>query len=100
MNRITIRTLYKNKLMHCRRLGYQYGNWNKRLVCKDTTLTKGNWTKLCRKKNVGAMLFNTIRHHYKETKKITSPELINENISYGFLVLRILNHFVYKVYHN
>ena len=32
MSRTTVRLLYKTKLSLCKRMGYQYGNWNSNRV--------------------------------------------------------------------
>ena len=42
MSRATVRLLYKTKLSMCKRMGYQYGNWNSDRVFENNNLHRRN----------------------------------------------------------
>jgi len=91
-NKLVIRTLYRNKLRLCNRLGYNYGDWNNHYITKN--INNINYKKVNRmfhKMLGGTYLMNNIRHRYKLYQYENDIDYINEHIEEGFEILKELN---------
>lgn len=97
MSRATVRLLYKTKLSMCKRMGYQYGNWNSDRVFENNKIAKRQIEKLTRQRLLGDYVWNTIRNNYKLfiNNDIEKEELI----WHGFANLRHVN-LIYKGFRN
>ena len=92
MSRTTVRLLYKTKLSLCKRMGYQYGNWNSDRVFEYNKIGKRQVDKLIRQRLLGDYMWNTIRNHYKHFIIVDNAIDKEELICYGFANLRDVNN--------
>lgn len=91
MSRATVRLLYKTKLSLCRRMGYQYGNWNTDATFDNNKIGRRQIEKLTKQGLLGDYVWNTIRNNYKYYKEIEDTSLKEEMIEQGFANLRHVN---------
>ena len=96
MSRITILTLYKSKLKICRKMGYQYGNWNNKFVCDLSKIQKKKIRDLVKKGNLGDFIWNNVRMAYKICMNINNFQKQEESIDYGFERLKNINYLLYE----
>ena len=94
-NRIVILTLYKHKLKLCRKIGYNYGNWNNNFD-DNYKYISFNKLKKYNKRKLANYMVNNIRNQYKLHKDETDEEETNELIDFGFQILKDMNHLVYN----
>ena len=88
MSRDTVRLLYKTKLSLCRRMGYQYGNWNSKNIFDNNKIGKRQIEKLTKQGLLGHYIWNTIRTNCKHFTNVDNIILKEELISHGFANLR------------
>lgn len=98
MSNIVIRSLYRNKLRECVRLGYAPGNWDSSYITNNITLTKRQIRSLSKKNKLGNYIFNNVRHQYKN---VINFELLcqtekNELLDDGFSSLRAINELSHR----
>lgn len=91
MSRATVRLLYKTKLSLCKRMGYQYGNWNSDRVFDNNKIGKRQIEKLTRQRLLGDYVWNTIRNNYKHFIEVDDDIDKEELIWHGFANLRHVN---------
>ena len=91
MSRTTVRLLYKTKLSLCKRMGYQYGNWNSNRVFDNNKIGKRQIEKLTRQTLLGDYVWNTIRNNYKNFIHVDNKHIKEELIDQGFANLRHVN---------
>lgn len=91
MSRTTVKLLYKTKLSLCRRMGYQYGNWNSKNVFNNNRIGKRQVEKLTKQGLLGHYIWNTIRNNYKNFIDVDNNILKEDLIEHGFANLRHIN---------
>lgn len=89
--RIQALTLYRSMLQVCRRMDYQYGNWNTTYIFDLATLHPNRINKMAKKRDFGSVLWNNIRAQYKVFKYEEDAECVDELLDYGFDALRSCN---------
>lgn len=99
MSRTTVLLLYKTKLSLCKRMGYQYGNWNSDRVFENNKIGKRQIEKLTKQRLLGDYVWNSIRNNYKHFIKVDSNIEKEELIWQGFANLRHVNH-IYRGFKN
>ena len=89
--RIQALALYRSMLRVCRRMDYQYGNWDTAHILDPATLRPKKINKMAQKRDFGALLWNNVRAQYKVFKYEEGEDDTDELLDYGFDALRKCN---------
>ena len=68
-----ILSLYRSTLKVCKSMGYTYGKWNNRYVCDYASMSMRNMDKLIYRGVFADVVWNNVRHEYKEGKSAVFP---------------------------
>ena len=98
MDRRIVLSLYRHKIKNCVKLGYKYGNWDNGLVCNHISISSRQLRKMHKRGTIGNYLFNNIRHQYKLSTNINGYQK-NNQIDYGFHVLKTINVAIANQFH-
>ena len=95
-NKVIVRSLYRNTLRQCVKLGYVCGkeaNYN-RYPVNYNSITRTKLRKARRRGNMGNYLFNHLRYYYDIGANVKDSQCQEELIDYGFATLRMFNNIV------
>ena len=88
----TVFALYRAKMRIARNMGYVYGDWKQKKICKSNKLERRlSMKNVINDSSRGELLGNNIRYHYKVGVNNYDICEINKNINDGFYWLRKLN---------
>ena len=95
-HRSLVMCLYRNKLKIARYFGYIPGKWNKKHVLyENAELSNSKIKKLGKAKNLGNIIGNTVRFHYKIGLNVVDEHMLNDCINVAFFKLKKLNRMHY-----
>ena len=87
-----VRSLFRNTLRQCVRLGYRCGDWNEQMSSVTyVTMTKRRIRRMDERGELGHYIFGHVRYYYGNTIHVRDRSLQNELIDHGFVILRVIN---------
>ena len=90
MLRKQVLLLYRTKLRLCKYMGYKFGSWKNDTIVPQK-ITSGMLRKHIKTNVIGNFIWNNIRIQYKVMIDERDPNIINDAIDNGFIVLRFIN---------
>jgi len=91
-HRRVVLSLYKAKIQLCKIWGHIYGTY---LPYIDKPKLRKYYVK---HENIGFILFSHIKKLYTQHKHLQDPKFIQQQIDYGFYVLRNFDKYVDKIH--